>query len=159
LGHERVVVISDALWRRRYGADPSVVGRRIAINGDSHLIVGIAPPSLLMPTGTLLHELLPFASRIDVWKPIAPTPNEMRNESWDHGVLVRLGPNATPEQGRDQLGAILTAYVHAQVPELKAEALVDLVPMREIYAGAIRLRLLLLLGASALVLLAACTNL
>src|SRR5213594_736115 len=71
-GNERVVVISDALWRRRYGADPAVIGRTIDVNGENHLVVGIAPPSLLVPTGMLLHSLLSFAPRIDIWKPIAP---------------------------------------------------------------------------------------
>src|SRR5438067_276866 len=44
-GNERVVVISDSLWRRRYGSDPSVVGRTIVINGENHAVIGIAPPS------------------------------------------------------------------------------------------------------------------
>src|SRR5205823_768906 len=68
-GKERVVVISDALWRRRYGADPTLIGRTIAVNGVSHIVVGIAPPSLLVPTGSLLHPLLPFAARVEIWKP------------------------------------------------------------------------------------------
>ena len=42
-GKDRVVVISDGLWRRRYGADPNLVGRTIEINGQSHQVVGIAP--------------------------------------------------------------------------------------------------------------------
>jgi putative ABC transport system permease protein len=72
-GKERVVVISDMLWRRRYGADPALIGRNISVNGQNHLLVGIASPSMLMPTGTLLHPMLTFAPRIDIWKPIAPT--------------------------------------------------------------------------------------
>ena len=72
-GKERVVVISDALWRRRYGSDPALIGRSIDVNGESHLVVGIASPSLLVPTGTLLHPLLLSHLEIDIWKPIAPT--------------------------------------------------------------------------------------
>ncbi|RQW92536.1 MAG: hypothetical protein EHM79_00445, partial [Geobacter sp.] len=56
-GNERVVVISDALWRRRYGADPALIGRKVYLNGESHLVVGIAHPALLVPTGTRLHAL------------------------------------------------------------------------------------------------------
>src|SRR4029453_18804273 len=55
LGRENVVVISDALWQRRYGSDPQLVGKTIAINGTGHVVVGIAPASLVVPTGTLLH--------------------------------------------------------------------------------------------------------
>ena len=102
-GKENVVVISDALWRRRYGADPELVGRSITINGASHVVAGIAPASLIVPTGTILHPLLPFGARVDVWKPIAPTPQELENESWDHGVLVRLPRGASLDVGRQQL--------------------------------------------------------
>ena len=158
-GHERVVVISDALWRRRYGAEPTVVGRSISINGESHQVIGIAPPSALVPTGTLLHPLVPFASRVDIWKPIAPTHRELKNESWDHGVLVRLATGGNLEAGRQQLEGIVNEMARVQMPDLKIAPIVQLVPIREIYAGKVRLRLFMLLGASALLLLTACASL
>ena len=157
-GRERVVVISDSLWRRRYGADPGLVGRSIRINEESYLVVGIASPSLLVPTGTLLHPLISFAPRIDIWRPIAPTAQELRNESWDHGVLVRPRPGADLERGRQRLEASLNALVHAEQPGIQTELIAQLVPIREIYAGKARLRILLIFGASMLLLLTACTN-
>ena len=147
-GKERVVVISDSLWRRRYGADPGLVGRSIRLNEESYLVVGIASPSLLVPTGTLLHPLISFAPRIDVWRPIAPTAEELRNESWDYGVLVRLRPGADLERGRQRLEASLNALVHAEQPGIQTELIAQLVPIREIYAGKARLRILLIFGAS-----------
>ena len=96
-GRERVVVISDGLWKRRYGADPAVVGRTISINGQPHLVVGVASPSLLVPTGTQLNPALSFAARVDLWRPLAPTPRDLKSESWDQGLLVRLRPGGTPE--------------------------------------------------------------
>jgi predicted permease len=158
-GNERVVIISDALWRRRYGADPGVIGRTVAINGESHEVIGIAPPSLLVPTGTRLHSLLPFAHRVDIWKPIAPTVGELKNESWDHGVLVRVAQGADLEAGRQQLETILTDMVRTQMPNLETQPVVRLVPVREIYAGTVRLRLLILLGAAGLLLVTACASL
>ena len=158
-GRERVVVISDALWRRRYAADPRLVGQSITINGDSHVIVGIAPPSLLVPTGSLLHAQLPFAPRVDIWKPIAPTQAELAGESWDHGVLVRVPAHASVEQARQQLEASLQALIRESAPGVTTKPLVELVPAREIYAARFRLRLLLILGASALLLLTACVSL
>ncbi len=157
-GNEKVVVISDALWRRRFAADPTVVGRSVDINGVPHLVVGVAHPSLLVPTGTLLHALVPFAPRVDIWKPIAPTPRELESESWDHGVLVRLKPGETPGQGRSQLRAILQELLRAKAPQIKTDFAIQLVPLREIYSGKFRLRLLLILAAAALLLLTACTN-
>jgi predicted permease len=157
-GKEQVVVISDALWRRRYGSDPTIVGRNVVINGEAHLVVGIAPASLLVPTGTQLHSLLPFAPRIDIWKPIAPTAAQLRNESWDHAVLVRIPDGASGEEGRQQLATALNELAHTQMPGVKTEAVIQLVPLRDIFAGKVRLQLLLVLAASALLLLTACAS-
>jgi putative ABC transport system permease protein len=157
-GKDRVVVISDALWRRRYGSDPGVIGRTIVVNGANHLVVGIASSSLLVPTGSQLHALLPFASRIDIWKPIAPTPSTLNNESWDHGVLVRLAEGVNLEQGRQQLATILTELARVQMPRVKTEVSIQLVPVREVFSGKARLRLLLILAASVLLLLTACAS-
>jgi putative ABC transport system permease protein len=157
-GGERVVVISDALWRRRYGADPAAIGRTILVNGQSHAVIGVAPPALLVPTGTQLHPLLPFGPRVDIWKPLAPDARDLRNESWDHGVLVRLAHVASVEEGRQQLATLVNALIRAQLPDVKTQLSVQLIPMREIYAGKIRLRLLLVLAASALLLLTACAS-
>ena len=154
----QVVVISDGLWRRRYGSDPTVIGRTIVINGTKHLVIGIASPSLLVPTGSQLHSLLRFAPRVDIWKPIAPTPSELSNESWDYGVLVRLADGANVEEGRQRLAAILTEMIRTRMPEVKTEVAIQLVPLREVYAGKARLRLLLILAASALLLLTACAS-
>jgi predicted permease len=154
-----VVVISDGLWHRRYGSNPTIIGRTIVLNGEDHRVVGIAPPALLVPTGSELHPLIPFAPRIDIWKPIAPTPAELEGQSWDHGVLVRLPGGATQEQGRQQpLAAILNEWLRSEVAEVRTEASIQLVPIREIFAGSVRLRLLLVLAASALLLLTACAS-
>jgi putative ABC transport system permease protein len=157
-GKEHVVVISDQLWRRRYGADPAVIGRAIDINGEPHQVVGIADPSLLVPSGTQLHSFLPFAPRIDLWKPIAPTPRELENESWDHGLLVRLPQHGQLEHGRQQLQTMLNALIRTKMPDFKSELLIQLAPVREVYSGKIRLGLLLVLAASGLLLLTACVN-
>jgi putative ABC transport system permease protein len=157
-GKEQVVVISDALWHRRYGADPTLIGRPIVVNGANHLVVGIAAPALLVPTGSQLHSLLPFAPRVDIWKPIAPSPTTLNNESWDHGVLVRLPDGVRLEQGRQQLAAVLTEMARIQMPRANTEVAIQAVPIREVYAGKSRLRLLLILAASALLLLTACAS-
>jgi putative ABC transport system permease protein len=159
-GRDRVVVISHDLWTRRYGADPAVVGKTILLNGEQHVVVGIAPPSLLVPTGTQLHVALPFAPRLDIWKPLAPSDSELQrgNENWNYGLLVRLRPGDNAERGRQQLQAILNASFREQWPEIEVDLLVRTTPIREIYAGKVRLRLLLILGASGLLLLIACTN-
>ena len=155
---QNVVVISDSLWRRRYSADPAVIGKTIMLNAVPHVVVGIAPPSLLVPTGTLLHPTLAFAPRIDVWKPIAPTNEELQGENWNYGILVRLRNGESAERGRQQLQGMLNRSIRAAVPDFKDELTIRLVPIREIYSSKVRLRLLLIFAASGLLLLIACTN-
>jgi putative ABC transport system permease protein len=157
-GRDRVVIISDALWRSRFGGNLSVLESTIFLNGDSHVVIGIAPPTLLVPTGPTLHTALPFAPRVDVWKPIAPTAKDLAGESWNHGLIVRLKAGESLERGRMQLQNMLNASLRAVVPDLKTEFQTRMVPIREIYSGKIRLRLLLVFGAAGLLLLAACTN-
>jgi predicted permease len=154
-GKNRVIVISDALWRRRFAADPTLVGKTIALDGENHTIVGIAPSSFMVPTGKLAY--LPFAPHIDVWKPQAPS-SELQGENWNQVLLLRLRPGVTPERGRQQLEAILNAdaALHQAPPGMKFVP--RLFPIRELYAGKVRSRLLLLLGASVLLLVMACTN-
>ena len=157
-GRDRVAIISDALWRSRFAANPAVLRSTIFLNGDSFVVVGIAPPTLLVPTGPALHTALPFAPRIDVWIPIAPTPRDLEGENWNHGLIVRLKAGESLERGRLQLQSMLNASLRAAMPDMKTEFQTRMVPLREIYSGKIRVRLLLVFGAAALLLLAACTN-
>src|SRR5215475_8359504 len=158
-GADRVVVISDALWRRRYAADPNLIGRTIELNGQNHVVVGIASPSLLVPTGTQLHSTLLFAPRIDIWKPIAPTKSELEEENWNTGLLLRLKANENAERGRQQLEGFYNDYIRKAAPELKVSIAPRLIPIREVYSGKFRLRLLLVFASSAILLLTACVTL
>ncbi len=155
-GRDRVVVISHGLWVRRYGSDPSIVGTSIDIEGHSHVVVGVASPSLLVPTGTVL--VLDFGPRIDVYKPLAPTAAELAGENWDQLLLLRLAAGEHPERGQQQLHALLNAPDKAEWFSPGIEFVPRLKPIREVYAGDLRPRLLVLLGASVLLLLIACTN-
>src|SRR5215510_6810835 len=75
-GKDRVVVISDSLWRRRFASDAAILGKRINLQGEPHEIVGVAPASMPMPAGPVLY--FNFSPRIDIWKPQAPTKEELQ---------------------------------------------------------------------------------
>ncbi|HEU0178292.1 MAG TPA: ABC transporter permease [Blastocatellia bacterium] len=158
-GADKVVVISDALWRRRYAADPNLVGQTIELDGQGHVVVGIAAPSLLVPTGTQLHSTLLFAPRIDIWKPVAPTKADLEGENFNTGLLLRLKANESAEHGRQQLEGFYRDYIRRVAPELKISILPRLAPIRDVYSGKFRLRLLLVFAASAILLLTACVTL
>ena len=157
-GKDRVVIISHSLWQRRYASDEAIVGRTVSINGEPFQVVGVAAPSLIVPTRTQLHPVIPFAPRIDVWKPIAPTPATLNNESWDHGVLVRLRDPHQRSQGEQELVALLNELARAQMPGVKTEASVHLVPVRDLYSAKVRRPLLLVVAAAMLLLATACAS-
>ncbi len=85
-GNDRVAILSDGVWRRRYGGDPGVVGSSIILDGVPHTLVGVMPPHFWF--GSPGH---------DVWAPLAFTGEETR-DSYSLQVLVRRNDGVTPEQ-------------------------------------------------------------
>ncbi|MBP7481541.1 MAG: ABC transporter permease [Lacunisphaera sp.] len=142
-----VAILSDGLWRSRFGADPQILGRTIQLNGRDHTVVGV------MPAG-----FVNLSSATQIWLPIALTGNAWtrRNERW-HDVLARLKPGATLEQARAEL-ATLGAQLAREHPETNTNYGADLAPLRDEFVGDLRQPLLVLLGAVGFVLLITCAN-
>ena len=89
---------------------------------------------------------------------LAPTPAVLTQESWDHGVLVRLADPSNAAQGRRQFETVLREMVRTQGVPIKTEPIVELVPVRTLYAGNVRRPLLLVVGAAIVLLLTACAG-
>ena len=143
----RVVVISHGLWQRRFGASPDVVGRTISLNDTPYQVVGVMPRGFyFMP-----------ARDIDIWMPASFSPSMLRNWGWhDVHCVARLKPGVTLDQAREAMAA-LSLRVSAQNVRIPRRAVVS--PLREELAGKTYTSLIVLLGASAAVLLIACVNL
>jgi putative ABC transport system permease protein len=103
-GAEPVVLLSDDVWRRRYNADPSIVGRSILINARPHTVIGVMPPKFLFPENQRL------------WVPIAPYEREWTRQSRNMQAFGRLRPGVTYEQADADLKA-LAARLEARYPE------------------------------------------
>ncbi|HEY0169823.1 MAG TPA: ABC transporter permease [Pyrinomonadaceae bacterium] len=146
-GAARVAVLGHGLWRRRFGADPSVVGRDVQLDGEPYTVVGV------MPAGFQFE-----AAGVDLWTPLALTPGQLADRGGHYlSVVARLGPGVTVEQADADLKAI-TARIAEAYPEDAAGVSAEVVPVRESIAGGSRASLLMLLAAVALVLLIACAN-
>ncbi|HEV7667403.1 MAG TPA: ABC transporter permease [Thermoanaerobaculia bacterium] len=150
-GKDRVVVLSDGLWRRRFGADSTVVGKQVTLEGESFTVVGVMPPSFALP-----------AREVDLWAPISLIGDDdiphLRGLRW-MDVVARLAPGATPEQATAASSAVFTrlARAYPETNEKRDRALVR--PLRESLVGDLRPALLVLISSVALVLLIACANL
>lgn len=146
----RVVVLSDGLWRRRFGGDTQLVGRTLSLNGEAYTVVGVLPPDFVFPV--VEAELaIPLALHLD------PKRGD-RSEHFLRG-LGRLKPGITPDQAQAEMNAI-NEQLRRQYPATNAKIVgIKAVPLQEELTGSFRLALQILLGAVGLVLLIACSNL
>ncbi|HET9795930.1 MAG TPA: ABC transporter permease, partial [Thermoanaerobaculia bacterium] len=140
-----VVVISDGLWRRRFGAEPRIVGRTLSVDGEAATIVGVAAPGF------------EFLEAADLWTPLERNPfSHSRGYVRMLSVAGRLRRGVSPEAASQELAALATRLDGR--PAGDPRTAVRVVPLREHLLGKIRPALLTLLGAVALVLLIASAN-
>jgi predicted permease len=145
-GRDRVVLLSDGLWRRRYGGDPSVVGRTITVDALPYVVVGVMPPRFQFP------------ARGELWVPFATEEWMLgRGNRGLAGAIGRLGPGVTLAQARADL-ATVSARLEKDHPEENHGWAAEVLPLRRDLVGDLRTPLLVFLGAAALVLLIACAN-
>jgi len=144
-GSNRVVVLSDALWRRNFGADANLVGKDISIGGENFSVIGVMPPQFKF-----------FASQM--WVPLVFTEKQLASRgSHAFNVLGRLKPERTLDQAKEEM-ATIARHLEQQYPDQQKNRTIKLVPLQEDNVRLIRPALFLLLAAVGLVLLIACTN-
>ena len=147
-GGERVVILAHGLWTRRFGADPSLLGRTIALNGVPYEVLGVMPEGFAYPEGT------------EFWVPLAPVGSyaelfTARSAYWLM-MIGRLKPGITRAAAQSEMDAI-AAQLEREYP-VNAGTGIRIVPMHEEIVGDVRRPLWILLGAVCFVLLIACTN-
>ena len=144
----RVVVLSDGLWKRRFGADRRIVGKTIALDGNTYTVIGVAASRFSFP------------DRPDVWVPLVFSTDELnpsnRGGHW-MGIIGRLAPDVTVAQANAELVA-LTRRLEQQYPESNTGLSGAVIPMQEYLVGDVKPALYTMLGAVAFVLLIACAN-
>jgi putative ABC transport system permease protein len=146
-GAQRVVLLSYALWQRRFGGDSAIVGKSLTLNGESYIVVGVMPARFQYPS-----------SDDQAWVPIALTQQEAGNRGRHYlQVLARLKPGVSLVQAQSEMSTI-AARLQQQYPEQNAELGAVVQPLHEHLVGDIKPALLVLLGAVGLVLLIACAN-
>ena len=142
----RVVVISDRLWLRRFNRDPSVLERPVALAGEPYTVIGVAPA-----------EFSYLDKTVDLWAPLGLTAASRTPHGRSLSVIGRLKPGVTLVQARDDLAAAQRELTR-MFPAFNTGWTTNVVPVREQLTGSIRPALEVLLAAVALVLLTACAN-
>jgi putative ABC transport system permease protein len=146
-GADGVVVLSDGLWRRRFGADPGIVGREVRLDGVPRRVVGVMPRTL---DYALWSE--------ELWVPAAFTAAQLAEHDEHYlTVLGRLKPGITRTQAQAELDRI-AASLRERFPQVDDDRGIGLAGLHEELVGDYRTRLFVLLGAVGFVLLIACAN-
>jgi predicted permease len=150
-GRNHVAVISEGLWKRRFGSDPAVIGRKVLLNDLSYEIVGVLPGEFNFPQDT------------EIWAPLAfsaaqLTPDNRGNHGID--IIARVKPELTLAQARTDLDRVSRAIIeeNKQYPYQRFNFTLIANPLLEETVGDVKPALLILLGAVGFVLLIACAN-
>jgi putative ABC transport system permease protein len=150
-GAAQAVILSDKLWRRRFGGDPRVIGRTLTLEGQNRTVVGIMAPGFR------------FLDEVELWLPLALNVNQQLNRQGSMvrvKVIARLKPGVTLEAARADLSVILDRQRQSfpNVYRRYGDIQVRLIGLGEDLVGDVRLALLALFGAVLFVLLIACAN-
>jgi len=158
-GNNHVALLSYALWQRRFGANPNIVGRSINLDGEPATIVGIMPADFDFPNRA---ERESSSGPAQLWVPKGLDPQDAT--SWNLLAVGRLQPGATPGDAEKEISALYAAWTIENGRQLGDGAIGSttstvMMPLQQHIVGEVRRPLLVLLGAIALVLLIACANL
>lgn len=150
-GKNHVVVLSHALWQRRFGSDPAILDRQLTLNGENYTVIGVMPAEFEFNSGDELWTPLGFT-------PELLAPNQRSNEYlW---MIARLKPGVTLAQARAGMDSV-ASQIREQYPNnypAESQWGLALKPLQEEFIGDIRPLLTMLIFAVGFVLLIACAN-
>jgi predicted permease len=158
-GKNRVVVLGNQFWLRKYHGDPAIVGSTILLDTEAYTVVGVLPAWFHFPSAHALVSFFPGLAQPDLFRPMVFSSDELGQlmGSFNYGAIGRLKPGVSRQAAQTELTVIC-----AQLSKLSGEK-VDLsavvTPFREAIVGKSRLGLLVLMGAVGAVLLIICVNL
>jgi len=149
------VILTDALWRSRFNADPSIIGRAIHLAGESWTVIGVMPRDLHLPKGDEFGQYFGPDKAPLIFRPLMMDVSTVRAAgNLNYLSVVRLKPGVTREQGIAELNALLADFVR----QYKFTTAITLIPLESQVTRQVRSPLWLLLAAVAAVLLIACVN-
>jgi predicted permease len=141
------IILSDGLWRALFAADPGVLGRRVTLDDEPYLVIGVMPASFSFPS-----------KQAEFWRPLRLSPTDTDRTNTYLQVVARLKPDATLGQARAEIAAI-AARLAAQYPKENEQITGIALGMRDEVPRQTRMLILALDGAALCVLLIVCANL
>ena len=132
--------LGDGLWRRSFGADPGIVGRKLATNGQSAVVVGVLPRDFQLPR------------EADIWAPLVFSANDLQPENrgyHSYQVMARIKDGVSFEQARSDMDSVSTRIIeqHPEYPYKQFNFRVLMIPLLEQQVGDIKTALWVLMSA------------
>ncbi len=149
-GSEPVLMLSEALWRRRFGGDPRILGRTITLGEEPYTVIGIIPPG----RRSTLPTALAAAQELDAWMSLRLNTKNAPRDMQFLDMLGRLRPGLAVARAQERTASFARGLKEA----VGTDQDVELVPLERLVIGSARPLLIALAGAVAMVLLIACTN-
>ena len=157
-GHGDVVILTDSLWRRRFGADPTIVGKKITLGGSPHVVVGVLPASFHFANGKQLDRLVTLPEKPEIFRPLALDLKDADVEGgFNYFVIGRLKKGVSRERALAELNVVQVDISKTFKDKMELKAALS--PLQDQMVGPVRRGLLVLLGAVGSVLLIVCVNL
>ena len=147
MGSRDVVVLSDQIWKRRFGSNPGVVGQQIVLDGGSYEVIGVMPEGFQYPL------------RAELWVPLRFSAKDLETQRGAHyiDVIARLKHDVPLDRAREDMRAIGARLAH-DFPRTNRDSSASVHPLRESMVGSVRQSMFVLLGAVGLVLVIVCVN-
>ncbi|HEX5436595.1 MAG TPA: ABC transporter permease [Gemmatimonadaceae bacterium] len=152
-GRDHVVVLSWALWQRRFSGDTGVIGTTVVLNAEPYVVIGVAPQTFAFPRGAQMPANFQFPPRTQLWVPMRPRQSGPRSLA----VIGRMRPDITMARAQEDLDRI-TRIEDDRQPARTGWFGTRAVPLRTQMIGHVRTMLLILLAAVAVLLAIACAN-
>ncbi|MDQ6831070.1 MAG: ABC transporter permease, partial [Gemmatimonadota bacterium] len=146
-GRSKVVVLSHAMWRQRFGSNPRIIDTPIYLDGERYTIVGVMPPGFDIPRQTELWTAIAYDLGFTV----------KARGAWYVSAVARLKPGVSVEQAATEVG-LIGKRLEKEYPDDNGKLGITVTSMREAMVGNVRTPLVILLAAVAFVLLIACAN-
>jgi putative ABC transport system permease protein len=153
-GNNRVAMLSDSLWRRRFGGDRSIVGKPITLDARSYMVVGVLPADFEFPTPQSVDSAAKPKAPVELY---IPAVLGKHRGGHNYRVIARLKPGVTQQQAQAQMDTI-ASRLEQQYPNQQAGMGASVVSLSEQVVGKVRMALLVMLGAVGFVLLISCAN-
>lgn len=147
IGARRVVVLGHDIWKRRFGANPGIIGQLLTLNGVQTEVVGVMPAGFQYPPGS------------ELWVPLRFSASDLETQRGAHylDVIARMKPQVSIDQARESMRAI-AARLSRDFPGTNRDTAVSVHPLRDSMVSNVRQSMFVLLGAVGLVLIIVCVN-